>query len=54
MHSLRAVRSLLMVCGVISMRGRPDREASLISERAATALATTWGFHTQKKKGNQN
>jgi hypothetical protein len=40
-HSLRAVSSLLMVCAFISINGLPLGLASLISDKAATAFATT-------------
>ena len=40
-HSLRAVRSLLMVCELISIIAAAVGEASLISDNAATAFATT-------------
>lgn len=40
-HSFRAVKSLLMVCELISIIAAAVGETSLISDRAATALATT-------------
>ena len=45
-HSFKAVSSLLMVAAFISISGRPVGEASLISDKAATALATTMGFES--------
>ena len=49
MHSFRAVRSLLMVVVFISMSGWPVLLLSLISDRAATALATTIGLESPRR-----
>ena len=42
MHSFRAVRSLLMVVVIISIRGYPVLLLSLISDRAAMATAAVF------------
>ena len=41
-HSLRAVSSLLMICAFISRTWAAVCDVSMISDMAATALATTW------------
>lgn len=40
-HSFKAVSSLLIVCEFISIEAAAVGDASLISDNAATALATT-------------
>ena len=43
-HSFSAVSSLFMVCELISIMAAAVGEASLISDNAATAFATTWKY----------
>lgn len=40
--------TLFIIAELISMRGLPVELASLISDNAATALATTIGFESDK------
>ena len=53
-HSFKAVNNLLMVAAFISINGLPLGEASLISDKAATALATTMGLESLKSSFNES